>query len=93
MRAKRTDANQQATMDALRDIGATVQDLHIVGDGCPDLLVGYQNITLLVETKVATGKVRDNQTAWHRLWRGSEVIVSYSPEDAVKKVRFAVWHL
>jgi len=39
MKAARTDANQSEIVAGLRAIGATVQPLHAVGKGCPDLMV------------------------------------------------------
>ena len=47
----RTDGNQQAVIDALRDEGASVQSLASVGDGCPDLVVGARGVTYLAEVK------------------------------------------
>ena len=43
-RAARTDANQAEIVAALRGVGASVQPLHAVGQGCPDLLVGKDNV-------------------------------------------------
>lgn len=40
--AKRTDGNQAEIVRALRSAGATVQTLHTVGKGCPDLVVGFR---------------------------------------------------
>jgi len=50
-RAARIDANQPAIIAALRSIGATVQPLHAVGGGCPDLLVGLRGRNILMEVK------------------------------------------
>lgn len=50
-RAARVDANQAAIAEALRSCGATVQLIHTVGKGCPDLLVGFGGINLLLEVK------------------------------------------
>ena len=38
--AKRVDANQSIIVDALRQAGCSVLDLHEVGLDCPDILVG-----------------------------------------------------
>jgi len=82
----RVDANQPAIVAALRDIGATVQHLHMVGDGCPDILVGYKGRTYVMEIK-ATPKSRltDDERAWHEDWRGTVFVVT-SPEQAVEIV-------
>ena len=41
-RQAKVDANQSDIVAGLRSIGATVQPLHAVGKGCPDLLIGYR---------------------------------------------------
>lgn len=41
--AARTDDNQAGTVAVLRQAGASVQTLHRVGGGCPDLLVGWRS--------------------------------------------------
>jgi hypothetical protein len=48
-RAAKVDANQTEIVQALRQIGAVVQSLAAVGNGCPDLLVGYRNRLFLLE--------------------------------------------
>jgi hypothetical protein len=50
-RAAKVDANQREVVAALRGAGASVQLLHAVGEGCPDLLVGYKGLTMLLEVK------------------------------------------
>ncbi len=49
-RANRVDANQEQIVSALRACGATVRVV-TMGDGVPDLLVGYRGYTLLLEVK------------------------------------------
>jgi len=49
-RANRVDANQEQVVSALRACGATVRVV-TMGDGVPDLLVGYRGYTLLLEVK------------------------------------------
>jgi hypothetical protein len=46
--AAKVDANQAAVVAALRKIGASVQPLHGVGAGVPDLLVGFQGRNWLI---------------------------------------------
>ncbi|MGZ8317460.1 MAG: hypothetical protein ACXWVD_00010 [Telluria sp.] len=50
-RAARVDANQGAIVAALRRIGCFVQSLAMVGQGCPDLLVGYRACWYVLEVK------------------------------------------
>lgn len=88
MRAKQVDANQAAVVAALRAAGATVQHLHEVGQGCPDLLVGFRGRNYLVEIKnaAAGGSLNAEQVKWHRAWRG-HVAVFTSPEQGFDFVR------
>lgn len=71
----RVDANQPEIVAAARAAGATVQHLHPVGRGCPDLLVGYHGINLLVEVKVPGEDLTIQQRNWHESWRGQKVVV------------------
>ena len=79
-RAAKVDANQKLIVKALRDAGATVQHLHAVGAGCPDLLVGFRRINYLMEVKdgkrpPSARKLTDDQVIWHRDWRGNAHVV------------------
>lgn len=85
MTAKRSDSNQPAIVQALRDIGATVQDLHEVGKGCPDLLVGYRGTTYLIEIKTKSGKLDKAQVEWHGTWTG-QVAVCRTAEEAYRTI-------
>jgi len=90
-RAAKIDANQTAIVKALRQMGCTVQHLHSVGDGCPDLLVGAHGVTLLVEVKDGTKppsarRLTPDQEAWHRSWTGGPVAIVTDLEGAVRAV-------
>ena len=79
-RAAKVDANQREVVKALRKAGATVQHLHAVGAGCPDLLVGYKGGNHLVEVKdghkpPSARKLTPDQVVWHRDWRGNAHVV------------------
>lgn len=50
-RARRTDANQSALVEVWRAFDALVLPLHTVGDGVPDVLVGWRNAWHPVEIK------------------------------------------
>lgn len=85
--AAKVDANQAEIVDALRKAGATVQPLHRVGSGCPDLLVGYRGANLLMEVKDGSlspseQKLRGSQVAWFEAWRGQACRVT-SVENAL----------
>lgn len=89
-RAAKVDANQGDVVDALRAIGATVEPLHRVGSGCPDLLVGFRAVNYLLEVKdgskppsarVLTG----DQRKWHACWNGRAHIVN-SVDEALRAI-------
>ena len=46
---KSVDANQPEIVAALRAAGATVQHLHEVGQGCPDILAGFRGRNYLID--------------------------------------------
>ena len=80
-RAAASDANQPDIVKALRGAGATVQHLHGVGEGCPDLLVGYHHLNILMEVKdgakpPSAQKLTGPQVIWHRDWRGKVYVVN-----------------
>lgn len=79
-RAPRLDGNQHAIVDALQRVGASVQSLASVGDGCVDLLVGYRRLNFLLELKdpskpPSKRKLTPAQEEWHARWRGQRAIV------------------
>ena len=89
-RAAKVDANQRQVVAALRGVGATVQLLHAVGEGCPDLLVGHLGVNYLLEVKdgqkpPSAQKLTPQQEIWHRDWRGHRVVVN-SPEAALAAI-------
>ena len=89
-RAAKVDANQGQVVAALRAAGASVQLLHAVGEGCPDLLVGYKGLNMLLEVKdgskpPSAQKLTPQQEEWHRDWRGHRVVVN-SPEAALTAI-------
>ena len=67
---KRVDANQPEIVAALRKAGCSVQHLHELGQGCPDIVVGYHGRNYLLEIKTQTGKLTPVQVWWHEEWRG-----------------------
>lgn len=80
-RAAKVDTNQSEIVGALRAVGASVMPLHAVGQGCPDLAVGFRGQNLLIEVKdgslpPSARKLTPAQEAWHGAWRGQAVVVS-----------------
>lgn len=88
---KRVDENQKQIVQVLRREGMTVQHLHAVGKGCPDLLVGWKGKNVLLEIKdgVKSWKLTPDQIIWHHNWQG-QVCVATSAENAVQEVKNAV---
>ena len=79
MRRGKPDANQREIQRALEQRGACVVSLAGVGDGCPDLVVGFGNRNYLLECKNPDGrglKLTAAQENFHAEWRGQLAIVS-----------------
>ena len=69
---KKTDGNHRQMVEMFRRLGASVQSIHTVGKGCPDLLVGYAGQNVVVEVKPHAGaKLTPDELDWHRAWRGN----------------------
>jgi hypothetical protein len=86
-RAANIDANQPDIVCALRAAGASVQPLHFVGSGCPDVLVGIRGKNLLMEIKdgakvLSRRKLTADEIKWHAAWRGQKAVVE-SVEQAL----------
>lgn len=91
-RAAKIDANQRQIIDALRKCGATVQPLHTVGAGVPDLLVGYRGRTALVEVKDGSlppskRRLTPDQQTWHGQWQGGTLAVVCDVEGALRVLK------
>lgn len=74
MRAAKIDRNQPEIVKALRAVGVSVQHLHSVGAGCPDLLCAINDHTFLIEVKDGTKfpseqKLTPDQVTWHAGWK------------------------
>lgn len=88
-RAARVDENQSEIIDALRRVGAVVQPLHGVGEGCPDILVGWAGLNHLIEIKRQLGpkgggggSLTSPQRLWHKKWGGTVGVVR-TPAEAL----------
>lgn len=88
MRAAKIDANQPAVVKALRAAGVTIQHLHQVGSGCPDILCAIDGQLFLIEIKdgskpPSAQKLTPDQVIWHAEWK-AEVHVVNSIEGALQ---------
>lgn len=89
-RAAKTDDNQKRIVAALRRSGATVLHLHTIGQGCPDLLIGWQGKNILAELKdgdkiQSKQKLTPDEIQWHERWRGQVAVIT-SVDDALKLI-------
>lgn len=91
-RAAKIDANQVQIVEALRKCGAFVQPLHMVGNGCPDLLVGQAGRTLIMEIKDGSKppserRLTPDQQRWHSQWLGGPLSIVTDIESAIRALR------
>ena len=81
----RIDTNHKEIVAALREVGATVVSLASMKHGCPDLLVGYQNETLLMEIKKdSKAKFTPDQLEFMAKWRGGAISRVDSVDAAIR---------
>lgn len=90
MRAAKIDANQNEIVNALRKAGCSVQILSSVGKGCPDILVGFCGVNILMEIKdgnkpKSSQKLTPDQVDWHEKWEGQVVVVN-SIDEALSQI-------
>lgn len=89
MKAKRIDGNQHEIVAALRKIGASVAITSMVGNGFPDLVVGFQKRTIVLEIKRSKKEhLTPKEKEFHESWRGAIAIISSIDEaiDIVTKI-------
>ena len=87
MTPRKVDVNQPAIVAGLRQCGARVQHLHEIGQGVPDLLVGFRGALYLLEIK-APGRpaLTPDETAWHAAWQGYPVHVCATLDEALRAI-------
>jgi hypothetical protein len=76
--AKSRDANEPPIVAALRQMGATV----IIADH-PDLIVGFQNKTFLIELKTKGGRLTRSQEQLCSMWNGGPLAVLYTLDEVI----------
>ena len=81
----RIDTNHKEIVKALREAGATVVSLAAIKHGCPDLMVGYANETVLMEIKKdSKAKFTPDQIEFMGKWRGGAISRVDSVEAAIR---------
>lgn len=83
----RLDRNQKEIVEALRAAGMSVVSLAAVGNGCPDIAVGYNGWTFMLEIKdgklpPSARRLTDAESRFASLWRGHLEVVN-STEEAL----------
>ena len=86
--AKKVDANHSVIVKALRDLGCSVFDTSRVAGGFPDLVVGKNSKTALVEVKSdSKAKFTAAQQLFIMNWKGSTVCRIHDIEGAINLVK------
>ena len=86
--AKKVDANHSIIVKALRDLGCSVFDTSRVAGGFPDLVVGKNSKTALVEVKSdSKAKFTAAQQLFILNWKGSTVCRIHDIEGAINLVK------
>jgi len=81
---KKVDKNQASVVKALRDYGADVYLLHMVGKGIPDLLCAYEGHTILIEVKDGVDKVfTPDQLKFIAGWQGGDLFRVNNEQEAI----------
>jgi len=87
-RRGKVDNNQSAIVECFRSLGCGVLILSNVGNGCPDIAVGCNGLTCLVEIKNGTnGKLTSEQVVFFSNWDGMATVVR-NIDDAIQLVDF-----
>jgi hypothetical protein len=89
-RAARIDGNQNEIVKHLRDHGASVQILSMVGKGCPDILVGWTTaagvrLNVIMEIKDGNApqsqqRLTPDEERWFENWKGAAAVVNSTLE-------------
>jgi len=87
-RAARIDSNQVEVVRVLRAAGCKVKSLAAVGDGLPDLLVGYRRRLSLLEVKDgckvnSKQRLTDDEQKFHDEWEGYPIFIVSNPIRAL----------
>lgn len=85
--ARKVDVNHSLVVKTLRDLGCSVFDTSRVAGGFPDLVVGKNNKTILVEIKATEkSKYTPSQELFMMHWKGSAVARIDSVDAAIRLV-------
>ena len=86
--AKRVDENQNQIIHTFIALGASVLNLSRVGQGCPDILVGYKKHSVLCEIKRnEKSAYTEPQIKFMQNWRGGPVNRIDSVDAAIRLIK------
>ena len=86
--AKKVDKNQVVVVKTLRDYGAQVFHLHTQGGGIPDLMVCYNDHTILMEVKDGIDKkLTPQQITLFANWQGGPLHRVNSVQNAIEVLK------
>ena len=85
---RRVDANQNQIIHTFIALGASVLNLSRVGEGAPDLAIGYKGKTVFVEVKRdEKAKYTEPQIKFMQNWRGGPVSRIDSVDAAIRLIK------
>jgi hypothetical protein len=84
--APKRDTNHAAIVGVYRALFCSVLDLHKLGGGAPDALIGCAGIDSMIEIKPEGEEPRALQKDFHRYWRGRKILVISTMQQAVDHV-------
>jgi hypothetical protein len=87
-RAARVDDNQAKIVEGLRGLGATVRSTAAIGEGFPDIAVGFRGKNWFFEIKDGSKppsgrKLTEFEVLFHDDWRGQADVIE-SLDDALR---------
>ncbi len=88
MTARRVDQNQAAIVAELRRRGCLVVDLHAIGKGVPDLLVGQMGAWYLVEVKTEQGSFTPDEIGF--LGKCEQAGLPYIAATSAEQILWAI---
>jgi hypothetical protein len=87
--AKKVDKNQGDVVKALRNMGADVFLLHMVGGGIPDIMVAFAGHTILMEIKDGEDKkLTPQQLTLFANWKGGHLARVNSVQEAIELLKW-----
>jgi len=85
---KRVDENQKQIIHTFIALGASVLNLSRVGEGCPDILIGYKKHSVLCEIKRDNkAPYTESQVKFMQNWRGGAISRIDSIDAAIRLIK------